>query len=197
MGCLDTVDLNELRGKVESALVNLYKQDSDLLNRDVDEKSISHRLASYLQSEFTDLKVDCEYNKHGDKGKKLGDAEEMLELLRQRYTPEQLMKKIDGNNAIVVRPDIVVHTRGIDDNNEIVIEMKKIRNKDIWKKRFDEEKLKAFTNKSNENPYTAYHYNYGLFLDIPTGKAVNSLDQWMTDCLKEWQWFENGKSFNV
>lgn len=171
----------------------LYNEDLDLLVRDVDEKSISHKLAAYLQPEFVDLKVDCEYNKHGDKGKKLGDANEMLELLRQRYTPKELVKKLDENNAIIVRPDIIVHTRGIDDNNELVIEMKKSTNRDRWKKQFDIEKLKALTDKSNENPITAYCYNYGLFLNIPTGEAVKSLNMWMTDCLKGCQWFEDGE----
>jgi hypothetical protein len=139
------------------------------------------------------LKVDCEYNRHEDKEKRLGDDKKMLELLQQKYNAEQLEKKLDDTNAITVYPDIILHKRGIDEYDELVIEIKKASNTDKWQRQFDLEKLKAFTKQSYENPHTSYHYKYGLFLDIPTDKVANDLTQWLTDCQKRWLWFENGE----
>jgi hypothetical protein len=135
------------------------------------------------------LKVDCEYNKHEDKEKRLGDDKKMLELLQQKYNVDQLTKKLDDTNAVTVYPDIIVHARGVDNCNLLVIEIKKSTNTNAWYREFDKEKLAAFTKKSGQQPFSSYHYSFGLFLDIPTGEVADNLEQWLTDCRKNWQWF--------
>ncbi|HEY4505751.1 MAG TPA: hypothetical protein VJG67_03605 [Candidatus Paceibacterota bacterium] len=71
-------------------------------NRDIHEQALAHRLAYHLEKSdlFTGYHIDCEYNRHGDD------------------------PKIDehGDNF---RPDILIHVRGTDDDNLIMIETKK------------------------------------------------------------------------
>ncbi len=74
----------ELHIKVETALREFFRNDIDLLCRDVNERSITHELAEHLQRQFEDLKVDGEYNRHGGR-----------------------TKKDDCNRSVI--PDIVVH----------------------------------------------------------------------------------------
>ena len=89
----------EIDEKLKSSLDLLYQHDSHLLKEDLDEISISHRLALYLQQKFDAWHVDCEYNRN------LGDT-----------------KRIDNKP---VRPDIIIHRRGTTDNL-IAIEIKKL-----------------------------------------------------------------------
>ena len=54
---------------LKEALDQLLRADAELLNNDVNERSISHRLACYLEPLFPGWNVDCEYNrKHDDPG---------------------------------------------------------------------------------------------------------------------------------
>jgi len=71
-------------------------------NRDIHEQALAHRLAVHLEHSgcFIGYLVDCEYNKHGDNKKR--DSEKKL-----------------------FRPDIIIHIRGNDDFNLIMIETKK------------------------------------------------------------------------
>ena len=70
-------------------------------NRDIHEQALSHRLAYHLENSdfFGGYHVDCEYNRHGD---------DVKEDSKGRF-----------------RPDIIVHVRGNDDSNLIMIEAKK------------------------------------------------------------------------
>jgi len=50
----------ELKQKVARAIDRLFRRDESLFKLDVNERSISHRLAAYLQDEFGDeWDVDC------------------------------------------------------------------------------------------------------------------------------------------
>ena len=118
--------------KVKKALQSFFKKDSDLLYFNVNERSITHKLAEHLQnsfSEFSELKVDCEYNRKGD---------------------DRKSEKVLANNDKVF-PDIVVHQRGNNNENRLVIETKK-KGRSI---RRDIEKLQEFTG-------PLYKYKIGL-----------------------------------
>jgi hypothetical protein len=133
-------ELREIREKVNIALKILFKIDADLLDIDVNERSISHKLAEYLQDQFPDWNVDCEYNKKGNATKKLIGIQECGENIRTDR----------------VYPDIIVHQRK-KENNLLVIEIKKNTNK--YNPICDQEKLKLFTYEKGE-----YHYSLGLFI---------------------------------
>jgi len=122
--------------KVVKALQTFFIRDKYLLDKDLHEVTISHKLAEYLQYQFPDMNVDCEYNRQvppddGDNIKRRSD------------TGEQ------------VRPDIIVHERVSKNNNLLVIEIKK---KDTKKE--DYEKLMDYTNPNSKG------YKVGLFLEI-------------------------------
>ena len=104
-----------LHEKVKLALCDFFVEDDDLLQRNVNERSITHKLAEYLQRQFEGLKVDCEYNRRGK-------------------DPKTLQKRIF--------PDIIVHDRGDSDNNRLVIEVKKSAAGPVTR---DEEKLRGLT----------------------------------------------------
>jgi hypothetical protein len=52
----------EVRDKIIRAYRMLLSRDSYLLVADVNERSI-HRLAMYIQEEFPEYDIDCEYNR--------------------------------------------------------------------------------------------------------------------------------------
>ena len=57
-----------IQEKVEKAINNLFESDDIyLLKIDANERSISHKLAIYIQQEFEEFKnlsIDCEYNRN-------------------------------------------------------------------------------------------------------------------------------------
>ena len=98
----------EIENKLENARNKFLKNDKYLLNVKANERSMTHKLAEYLQQEFQEWNVDCEYNK---------DKEEVKRLYRS-----------DQNNRLIpvnVYPDIIVHKRMMEESNLLVIEAKK------------------------------------------------------------------------
>ena len=128
----------EIKSKVNIAIGVLFKNDIFLLENNVHERSIAHKLAEYLQVQFLDWDVDCEYNRKGLETK-------ILENIRQ--CSEQ--RKTDS-----VLPDIIIHKRNTN-HNLIVVEIKTNNQDDAC----DIEKLKLFT--ANDGKYK---YSLGLFI---------------------------------
>lgn len=131
----------DIERKVRSALQILDERDGCLLENDVNERSITHKLAGYLESLFPEWEVDCEYNRNHDHVKRL------RELVREVHTDEPEGK--------TVFPDIIVHHRNSDENL-LVIEVKKASNPDNGDADF--RKLRAFLQE--------LHYEHGLFLRL-------------------------------
>lgn len=84
-----------------------------------------------------------------------------------------------------VRPDIIIHSRGIKENNLAVIEIKKdnysVRNNGLAK-HVDLAKLYAMTSQQDLN------YKIGYYIEFPTGNNINSFNNakivrsaWVTD----------------
>ncbi|CAM8826321.1 hypothetical protein [Burkholderia pseudomallei] len=112
----------------ENALDSLCVADRHLLCVNASERSISHRLAVHLASQFPDFDVDCEYNRDGFDVKRLALTEREV--------------RDDDVDAVTVFPDIVVHKRGSNESNLLVVEMKK--GSSNVSPRYDLEKLDAF-----------------------------------------------------
>jgi hypothetical protein len=142
----------EIKKRTGIALGVLQKNDSSLLEQGVNERSIAHKLAEYLQDQFPDWNVDCEYNR---KGIKLKELEGIAECLEHRKTDR-------------VFPDIIVHERNIE-RNLLVVELKKIE----LDSRCDLKKLELFTKMRGE-----YRYSMGLFIQFD--HCVPKL-QWFKD----------------
>jgi hypothetical protein len=95
-------------------------QDGLLLEHQASERALCHRLAIYLEQELPPAdyarSVDCEYNRVGTPG-----AEDRVKRFRrscQCFDEEQERRR--GG----VFPDIIVHERGEQRNNSLVVEAK-------------------------------------------------------------------------
>ena len=138
-------------------------------NLNVNERSITHKLAEYIQKYFSDYNVDCEYNRN------------MTDIKKIKLISEKYISKTDAKgNTVSVYPDIIIHKRGNNDSNLIVIEVKKA-NADDNSKKFDCEKLKAFTKNDG------LEYKYGIYLE---------LNENSNDGLKELKFFRDGAEYN-
>ena len=131
-------DKTEIEEKLETAIHKLFAQDAFLLEHGANERAVSHKLAEYLQELFSEYNVDCEYNRHGFKIKTLDEISEC----RNKKTE-------------LVLPDILVHKRGNDSDNLIVIEIN-TSNKD---NSCDLRKLELFTSQEG-----TYKYTIGFFI---------------------------------
>lgn len=111
---------------INTAYNQLILRDGHLLLADANERSITHKLAEYLQSGFPEWHVDCEYNRNGLDVKRLDTFKRSIES--------------NDSNAVSVYPDIIIHHRNTKDNL-VVIEAKKssYSGDDL-----DEEKLHAY-----------------------------------------------------
>ena len=149
-----TVRLNEIieRAKdkyvaklIVCAVNKLFERDRFLFEVDANERSITHRFGIYLQENFSDWDVDCEYNRNGDKVKYL------FERIGERA-------RTDDTEGRTVFPDIIVHKRKTN-INKLIVEVKKRNN--TQSKEIDIEKLKSLSKQLN--------YENALFLRFKTG----------------------------
>jgi hypothetical protein len=101
----------KIKEAVDVSLNTLIIKDKDLLVFDVNERSITHKLALYLEQHFSNWHIDCEYNRN------MFDPK-VIDLYPRTVG-------IDDTNATTVYPDIIVHKRGTK-NNLLVIEVKKV-----------------------------------------------------------------------
>lgn len=132
------MEAEKIRHRVDRAIERLEDVDEHLLEYDVHEQAITHKLGEYLQQEFPEWNVDCEYN-------------------RQNW---ELPKRLDSYPKDTVRPDIIVHQRGPQSEsgeNLLIVEVKSPNYSDDDGPS-DEEKIQAFMGEKN--------YNYGLFIDF-------------------------------
>jgi hypothetical protein len=127
----------------------------------VGERAIAHRLAVHLEIEMgkqgypnedVQIAVDCEYNRHRGAVK----VQLVKSKLRQRVeaAKKHAIKKHPekkGWYVFSVNPDIIVHERGVDDNNLIVIEVKCASN--TIDDELDNIKLQLFTTRDYEQGY--------------------------------------------
>lgn len=135
------MEYKALHERVRRALCKFLSEDWELLAFDVNERSITHKLAEHLQHQFKSFKVDCEYNRDEERPKAI------------HLTPEDT--KTDSLEAKTVYPDIIVHHRG-GRCNELMIEVKKSSMPDVY---HDQKKLRAFTDPDND-----YCYSMALLL---------------------------------
>jgi len=154
----------ELKMFVEKAVKVLLEEDKSLLDKGAHEQAITHRIAVYVEKEFNDsnLNFDCEYNKHLEKSKMFLSSGPSCHCKSCRKLKE-------GDKLF--RPDIIVHKRGTDAHNLIVVEVKK--GETFCK--FDTEKIIALTTKSDE-----YKYQVGLCLSFSNNQP-------------KYEWFVDGQ----
>lgn len=141
----------EVAGQIIYSLHKFIANDDYLLKVDANERSLTHRIAMYLQEQFENYYVDCEFNRNGYEPKEL-------------YIGEVEINAYDAN-AVTVYPDIIVHQRGSNDENLLVIEFKKSSSRIDRAKDFN--KLHAYKNDLD--------YKYALFIELGTRKIDSAV----------------------
>ncbi len=159
--------------KVVSALQEFYTQEIFLLERDLGERALTHRLAVYLEKQFPGWHVDCDFDRLGERTLRL---------------PHGTIISTDDHLAKSVYPDIVVHQREIP-NNLLAIEVRKASNHQPLE--HDRQKLKAMT-----DPHIWFAYWIGLLIVLAKksvaasevytgGERDRALSDWFAGRLKE------------
>ncbi len=155
------MNVSQLLSIVNPALQTFFEYDHYLLEYDVSELAITHKLATYMERQLQEQMelwnadtpryvIDCEFNRESDAVKRLPLSHFLSERREQLYAP---------------CPDIIIHERGTDDHNAVVIEVKK-RNRRFndFLRALDLLKLACFA----EHPL---RYDNRLFLMFDAGNA--------------------------
>lgn len=145
-----SMDLNEVQTRVAAALAGFTDADRYLLENDLSERCIAARFALHLQPLFPDYSVDVEYNREGRTPKYLALSDECA---NPDYRNE------DGDSLVV--PDLIVHSRGADGPNLLVLEFKKTTNRCGFD--CDRERVIAFKN--------VLGYCFGALIECETRKG--------------------------
>lgn len=140
--CYQKMTNLKIKNKVQVATDQLFKNDRFLLENHAHERSVAHKLAGYLQQQFSGWQVDCEYNLHGVEVKLLDGIKEHQECSEEKRTDR-------------IFPDIIVHRRNTDEDNILVIEVKMGSKSNAC----DLKKLKLLTGQEH-----LYKYSLGLFI---------------------------------
>ena len=137
--------------KVVTALKEFYAAETYLLERDLGERTLTHRLAVYVEKQFPGWQVDCNFDRLGER---------MLRL------PHGTIVSTDDHLGKSVYPDIVVHQREIP-NNLLAIEVRKAANHQPVE--HDQHKLAALT-----DPHVWFAYWIGVLLTLAESNVTAS-----------------------
>lgn len=157
--------------KVVTALQEFYARETFLLEKDLGERTLTHRLAVHLEKQFPGWAVDCDYNRLGERTLRL---------------PHGTIVSTDDHLAKSVYPDIVVHKRETP-NNLLAIEVRKASNHQPPE--HDQHKLRALT-----DPHLWFAYEVGVYLvlgkksvvaDVYVGSVIDQpLSGWLAERLR-------------
>lgn len=137
---------------IEIAKEKFLENDKDLFLADVNERSMTHKFAEYLQQFFgCNWNVDCEYNRYGQDTKKV--IEEIVRIVGKDTLSSD-------TEAKTIYPDIIVHKRGKNGPNLLVIEAKK--DASIAEQNKDTQKIKKIKG--------MYKYKFAVFLNFKITK---------------------------
>ena len=140
----------QIKNILEQTKILFLENDYHLLSVEANERSLTHKFAEHLQAVIgCSWNVDCEYNRYGSEIKVIGGIKE---IIGDKTTTDDIRAK-------TIYPDIIVHKRGADGQNLLVIEAKK--NAD------DECRIKDM--KKLQKIQTKYNYCFAVFVDFKIG----------------------------
>jgi hypothetical protein len=139
------MDQQKMQTQVAAAIEALFMNEAILFEYDASERTIAARLATYLLGVFPSHDVDVAYDRHGLDRQALGAPADCE----------------DRGRSLTV-PDIVVHRRGRDDANLLVIELRKTTSHEP--RQCDEAKIRAMKRELG--------YRYGVLIDVPAGPGA-------------------------
>ena len=165
----------ELIGIFEKGKNKFLKEEKEIIEIDVNERTLSARLMFHLQTLLLENKsyketyksysVDCEYNRIN---------EDKIKTLKRYENFE-----IDDNSDKIrkIFPDIIFHKRK-EEGNLIVIEMKKSTLNDEKCKEKDKIRLKIMT---NPNDLNNSKYTLGVYFEVDTTGNNNHIIEFFVD----------------
>ena len=158
--------------KVVAALGEFYARETFLFEKDLGERTLTHRLAVHLEKQFASWNVDCDYNRLGERTLRL---------------PHGTIVSTDDPFGKSIYPDIVVHQREVP-NNLLAIEVRKAANHQSPE--HDRHKLRALT-----DPHLWFAYWIGVYLVLGKNSVVSdvyasgvidqSMSGWLAERLKD------------
>ena len=137
--------------KVVTALQDFYAHEGFLFEKDVGERTLTHRFAVYLEKHFSGWSIDCNYDRLGE---------------RTLQLPHGSIISTDDHLGKSIYPDVVVHQREIP-NNLLAIEIRKAINHTPLD--HDRHKLRALT-----DPHIWFAYAIGVLLVLSRNNVTVS-----------------------
>ena len=147
-------EIFELMEIFEKAKEKFLKEEKEIIEINVNERTLSARLMFHLQTlllneiyqeNYKEYSVDCEYNRR----------KEIVKILPKEY--RELEKKDKQ-----IYPDIILHQRN-SEKNLMIIEMKKTYSSDEGGKNENRDRLKFLTSLRKENKYK---YLLGIYFEV-------------------------------
>src|ERR1700753_2330696 len=129
--------------KFVCALAEFYARETFLFEKDLGERTLTHRLAVRLENQLPGWEVDCDYNRLGDRPLRL---------------PRGSIVSTDDHLGKSIYPDIVVHQRAIP-SNLLAVEIRKESNHQPPE--HDQHKLRGLT-----DPHLWFAYRIGACLTL-------------------------------
>jgi hypothetical protein len=132
---------------IDYAIQQLQTNDAELLELNVSERAVMFHLGRYIREKTpVNFDVDCEYNRH------LNNPKQLCYLKDELGVPQECS----------VFPDILIHRRNSDEDNILVMELKKAG-----------ENLEADRRKLNAFKTAPYSYAFAVQVVINNLRADN------------------------
>ena len=147
-------EIFELMDIFEKAKEKFLKEEKEIIEINVNERTLSARLMFHLQTlllneiyqeNYKEYSVDCEYNRR----------KEIVKILPKEYREVEKKDK-------QIYPDIILHQRN-SEKNLMIIEMKKTYSSDEGGKNENRDRLKFLTSLRKENKYK---YLLGVYFEV-------------------------------
>jgi hypothetical protein len=139
---------SEITKIIEYAIEQFKCNDAELISLNVSERAVMFHIARYMREKTpNEFHVDCEYNRH-------------LTNVKELYFLKNSLGVADSHD---VYPDILIHKRNDDENNLLVVEIKKAG----IETDSDRRKLEAF----KKAPYS-YNFAAQIILSEPDAKPA-------------------------
>lgn len=154
------MEQQDINDSIQNMLQDLYENDLFLLQHDVTERAITHRMGIYLEKHFPqEWDVDCEFNRMGYMQQNSVEYTEGDYFAKSVNLSGEMIHDADEQGSRVY-PDIIAHKRGTA-NNLLIIEVK-VKSKGA-SSNHDYKKLHA---------YKAYlKYKFAYFISL--GKSLD------------------------
>jgi hypothetical protein len=187
MSYISSRPFEDVASRLRRALKTLLRDESDLFTFAVNERTVTQRLSQYLEQAFDELKLgvkaDCEYNRMW-----VESAEGEKNTTKKYQVFKDIIPTVEDTDAKTVFPDIIVHLRGKEYANILVVEAKRDAVRGSIPEP-DRIKLFEFTRADG-----SFRYPWGAFLNFRTFDSQGGLSSAKVTVV-DVAWFRSGEKF--